>query len=267
MNFGKSQLYTSSRFKKTPKLGRLIFAIFGYTSVGNYARSKVFLKLMERLPYSTFNKIMDLGAGLGEYSFMLSENLPESKITAVEILEERVEILKETIGNQSQYSNVAVFPDKIDRLDENNSFDFIFSVDVFEHIKMEEMPFSECFNKLKPGGYLLIKMPNIVQSTILPESWFEDHNEWLEHEHVGQVYNLEDLKDRFKSEGFEIQYACYTDGILSRIGWELGYFGKKLGSVMHLLLLPLCKLFILLDNLSFSRKKGNSIQVIGTKPA
>lgn len=264
MKFGRSQLYTSARFKKNPKLGKLIFSVFGYTSVGNYARSKIFLKLMRLMPYGEFERIMDLGAGLGEYSFMLSENMPESRITAVEILEDRVKILNETIKNHD-YSNVTVFSEKIEKLNENETFDFIFSVDVFEHIKKDEMPFSECLKKLKPGGYLLIKMPNVVQQTILPESLFEDHNEWLEHEHVGQVYNLEDLKNRFESEGFQIRHAYYTDGILSRIGWELGYFGKKLGSIVHLVLLPLCKLFILLDNLSFGRKKGNSIQVIGQK--
>ncbi len=266
MKFGKSQLYTSSRFKRNPKLGRFIFSVFGYTSVGNFARSKIFLKLMKLMPYDKFEKIMDLGAGLGEYSFMLSENMPKSKITSLEILDERVKILKETIENHD-YPNVSVFPDKIDKLDANGTFDFIFSVDVFEHIKKEEMPFSECFKKLKPGGYLLIKMPNEVQKTVLPESLFEDQNEWLEHEHVGQVYDLEDLKNRFESEGFQIKHAYYTDGILSRIGWELGYFGKKLGSVIHLLLLPICKFFIFLDNLSFGRKRGNSIQVIGIKPS
>ena len=53
------------------------------------------------------------------------------------------------------------------------------------------MPFKDALNRLKPGGLLLVKIPNKTQNTILPENWFEDHHHWLEDEHVGQIYDLE----------------------------------------------------------------------------
>jgi len=262
--FGSSQVMTSSRMLKFPKLGRLVFAIFGYTSLGNYARSRIFKRLLKRLPIRTFNTVLDLGAGLGEYTFMLAQAFASTRFTAVEILETRIAALNRVVENNN-LPNVKIFPHKIEQLEQNNYYDFIFSVDVFEHIKKEEMPFDECYKKLKIGGYLLVKMPNVKNRTILPYSFFGDHNEWLDKEHVGQVYDLEGLKNRFINAGFAIYYAEYADGILARAGWEIAYFSKVLGSFFQLITLPLCKFLVILDGLKTNRKRGNTIQVIGRK--
>lgn len=263
--YGKTQILTSPRMRQRPGLAKIIFSIFGYTSVGNWARAQIFINRLKLLPVNSFNKILDLGAGLGEFSFMLAEALPQSKITALEILPDRVSYLKEVVSKTS-FKNVTVFEEKIEKLNENEAFDFIYSVDVFEHILKEEMPFEECYRKLKKGGYLMVKMPNVTQTTICPDSWFEEHNEWLEEEHIGQVYNLDDLVARFKQAGFSIIHASYSDGWISRLGWELSYFTAKGGAILQLLFLPVCKLIYYIEYLTYqSKTKGNSIQVIGQK--
>jgi cyclopropane fatty-acyl-phospholipid synthase-like methyltransferase len=265
--YGKTQIFTSPRMRKHPRLAKLIYAIFGYTSIGNWARANIFIKLLQRVPVVKFNKILDLGAGLGEFSFMIAEALPQAKITAVEILPERVAYLKEVV-EKVDFKNIEIVDQKIESIAETNTYDFIFSVDVFEHILETEMPFEECFKKLKPGGQLLIKMPNVKQLTICPDAWFEEHNEWLEEEHIGQVYNLDDLSNRFKKAGFTIAYAAYSDGWISRLAWELSYFTAKGGSIIQLLFLPVCKaLYFLEYAVNRNPTSGNSIQVIGVKPA
>lgn len=263
--YGKTQIFTSPRMRKNPGLAKLIYSIFGYTSIGNWARAKIFVDRLKYLPAATFKKILDLGAGLGEFTFMMAEALPNAKITALEILPERVSYLKEVLQKRN-FPNVSIYEHKIEELKEDEAYDFIFSVDVFEHILKEEMPFDECYNKLKPGGFLMVKMPNITQTTICPDSWFEEHNEWLEDEHIGQVYNLDDLVDRFKQSGFSIIHASYSDGWISRLGWELSYFTAKGGALIQLLFLPLCKFIYWIERLTYNSKtKGNSIQVIGKK--
>lgn len=265
--YGKTQIFTSPRMRKHPRIARLIYSIFGYTSIGNWARANIFIKLLNLVPITRFNKILDLGAGLGEFSFMIAEALPNAKITAVEILPERVAYLKEVV-DKVDFKNIEIVDKKIESITENGTYDFIFSVDVFEHILESEMPFEECYKKLKPGGYLLVKMPNIKQLTICPDGWFEEHNEWLEEEHIGQVYNLNDLSTRFTKAGFNIAYASYSDGWISRLAWELSYFSAKGGAFVQLLFLPLCKALYYLEY-AVNRKptSGNSIQVIGIKPS
>ncbi|MBX2898318.1 MAG: methyltransferase domain-containing protein [Cyclobacteriaceae bacterium] len=264
--YGKTQIYTSPRMRKHPRLAKLIYTIFGYTSIGNWARANIFISLLQRLPLTRYNRILDLGAGLGEFTFMMAEALPAAKITALEILPERVAYLREVV-DKVKFTNIEIADHKIELLPEHAAYDFIFSVDVFEHILEDEMPFEACFKKLKPGGHLLVKMPNIKQLTICPDSWFEEHNEWLEEEHIGQVYNLADLENRFKKAGFEIMYASYSDGWISRLAWELSYFTAKGGAVTQLIFLPLCKgLYYLEYAVNRKPTSGNSIQVIGIKP-
>jgi 2-polyprenyl-3-methyl-5-hydroxy-6-metoxy-1,4-benzoquinol methylase len=263
--YGKTQVLTSPRMRKRPALAKFIYSVFGYTSIGNWARAKIFVDRLKLLPIEKFSTIMDLGAGLGEFTFMMAEALPNSRITALEILPVRVNYLKEVLAKET-YKNVQVSEDKIEKLNENETFDFIFSVDVFEHILKEEMPFEECYKKLKKGGYLMVKMPNITQTTICPDAWFKEHNDWLEEEHIGQVYNLDDLVNRFKSAGFTIFHSSYSDGWISRLGWELSYFSAKGGAILQLIFLPLCKFIYWIERITYrSKTKGNSIQVIGQK--
>ncbi|WP_153798527.1 class I SAM-dependent methyltransferase [Foetidibacter luteolus] len=265
LDFGSSQMLTSERMKKNPALSKFLYSVFGYTNVGNWARSLVVIKLFKKLPLKSFKKILDVGAGLGEFSFMLSKALPEAQITSLEIWQERADILEKTKA-QGNYNNVTIYRDKIETMEGNGTYDFIFAIDVFEHIYENEMPFKGCWDKLKPGGYLMVKIPNIKQLTILPEKWFEEHQDWLHDEHVGQVYDLDGLVNRFKKEGFSIVHASNSDGWFSRLGWEVGYLSRKGGSAIQLLTLPLSKLFIRIDRLVAGKKTGNAIQVIGKKP-
>ncbi len=263
--FGRMQDQMSGRMRKYPTLARIIRRIFGYTLVGNYARALTFKRLLEEIPGDQLTKIMDLGCGYGEYAFMMAEAFPEAEVTALDLNAKSVQDI-ERLARKNGFQNLQTHIGPIDTLEaSNDSYDFIFSVDVFEHIKEEEMPFAQAYEKLRPGGHLLVKIPNRDQLTILPESWFEEHHDWLEDEHIGQVYDLEGLSGRMEKEGFEVVYQAYGDGWWSRLGWELGYLSHKAGPVLQLLCLPLAKLMVRVDMLFAHRKGGNTIQVIGRK--
>ena len=263
LKYGKSQHLLSTRMQSFPLLGKIINKIIGYTNIGNYARSKVFKKHIGRLDLANMNKILDLGCGFGDNAIMMSQGLPDKKIFGLDIDKtalSRVNYAK----NKLQISNLTLHEGKIETLPESE-FDLIYSVDVFEHIPVEEMPFAEAYKKLKKGGFLVVKIPNKIQYTILNEKHFAEHNKWVDHEHPGQVYLLKDLENRFLQEGFIINFACQTDGVFSRLAWEIAYFAKKGGAITQLLVLPFCKLLVNLDVLLYSNNntKGNAITVIG----
>lgn len=263
LTFGTEQIHTSTRMQYNPVMARIFHKIFGYTNVGNYARFTIFKRLMKALELPANAKILDLGTGYGEYSFSLAKALPAAEIHSLDIDAKRIASVKSAIA-QSGIANVKTHCGYVETLDEQ-AFDFIFSIDVFEHIAPEEMPFKEAYRKIKKGGYFMVKIPNIEQKTLLPERLFEEHHEWLEEEHIGQVYDLNGLKERFIQEGFQITHASYSDGWLSRLGWELAYIGKKSGIIGQLLTLPLAKGLILSDRWVHGNQWGNAIQVIGQK--
>jgi hypothetical protein len=127
------------------------------------------------------------------------------------------------------------------------------------------MPFAACKEMLKPGGFLIIKMPAKTQRLIAPESWFDKFNKLKDIEHIGQVYDLEDLVKRFRKENFRIVAAFYSDGVVARAGWEFNYFMRKGGTLMHLVSLPFSKALLRIDGFIRKKKRGNYIQVIGQK--
>ncbi|HEY9118058.1 MAG TPA: methyltransferase domain-containing protein [Roseivirga sp.] len=265
LTFGTSQVYTSKRMQKAPLLAKIFNKVFGYTNVGNYARFTIFKELMEKYPLKEDAKVLDLGTGYGEYSFSLAKALPNAEIHSLDIDRERISTVEKAI-QKSRINNIKTHCAFTENLEEQD-FDFIFSIDVFEHIAPEQMPFKAAYERLKPGGKLMVKMPYVTQTTILPESWFEDHHEWLEEEHIGQVYNLATLKNRFEQEGFRIVHASYSDGWYSRLGWEIAYLGKKAGILGQLLTLPIAKGLIQFDRMFHIKLWGNAIQVIGVKEA
>lgn len=265
VTFGKMQVQMSQRMQRHPRLAKLTARIFGYTLVGNYARALSFKKLLRQLPMESFRNILDLGCGYGEYAFMLAEALPKATITALDINAAAIADIRRLAAGH-HIDNLKTHQGPIETLRGcDGAFDFIFSVDVFEHIREEEMPFTEASRLLRPGGYLLVKIPNREQLTLLPERWFEEHHHWLEEEHIGQVYDLEGLKARMEKEGFSVVYAAYGDGWWSRLGWEVGYLSRKAGPLLQLLFLPLAKLMVLAGHWSGQKQRGNTIQVIGQK--
>lgn len=263
LTFGSEQIYTSERMKRSPKLAKLFQKVFGYTNVGNYARFTIFKELMKRIPLKQDAKILDLGTGYGEYSFSLAQAFPNSTVHSLDVDRDRIASLNDAV-QKSGINNIKTHCAYTEQLEEKD-FDFVFSVDVFEHISPEEMPFKAVYDRLKPKGYFMVKMPYITQRTILPERYFEEHHEWLKDEHIGQVYDLYSLKRRFIKEGFKVVHASYSDGWFSRLGWEMAYLGKKSGLFGQLLTLPLAKLLINFDRMFHVNTWGNAIQVIGIK--
>ncbi len=240
-----------------------MFKVFGYTNLGNYARFTVFKKLLDKLDLPENPKILDLGTGFGEYAVYLSDIYPNAEIHAIDIDADRINTLGKVIKGL-KVENVKASCSYVEEYNETD-FDLIFAIDVFEHILPENMPFKVAYEKLKKGGHFLVKIPNKDQRTILKESLFEEHQDWLEDEHVGQIYDLDGLSQRMSDEGFEVIYQAYSDGIVSRAAWETDYLIRQAGSLPHLLSLPITKGLVHLDRIVHSNKWGNAIQVIGRK--
>lgn len=264
--FGRLQYLTSERMQASPFMAKLFQGIFGYTNVGNYARSRVFKRILKDLPSKFWQKILDLGCGYGEYSVLMADLLPKAKITALDVDQERCQTFEKVLNQANLSNQIQVVNHKIEETVVWPQYDFVFSVDVFEHIPEAEMPFAAVFDRLKAGGYFLVKIPNRDQRTLLPAAWFEEHHHWLEEEHVGQVYDLQGLVQRFKQEGFEVVAAEHTDGLLSRFAWELAWLGKKGGVVLQLPTMVIAKFLIALDPFFQRKGNGNAIHVLGRKP-
>lgn len=272
--FGKYQPFMSDKLKENPRMGKIVSNFFGYTNLGTWGRYLIFKDLLKILPMEKMQSIMDLGCGQGEFSFMLADALSKSQIDATDTDLDAMNKMKDVI-NKFKIKNLQTYTCMIQDLgpEKNEYYDLIFSIDVFQHIPVDQMPFQACKLRLKTGGYLITKMPAKDHLRILPKYLFKQFDDTLAGKnpkhvymaHLGQVYSLDDLVKRYENEGFKVIAAFYSDGIIARAGWEFNYLMTRAGSITQLLSLPISKILMWLDKIVHNRKSGNVIQVIGQK--
>lgn len=100
-------------------------------------------------------KVLDFGCGEGGFSLMLASELNNSKIVGIDIFD-RLDIVKKKINDAEQMNNIEFVIGSSNKLLEN-SFDYVFTHDSFEHFENPQGILAEMVRLVKPGGNILIK--------------------------------------------------------------------------------------------------------------
>ncbi|KAA3615050.1 MAG: class I SAM-dependent methyltransferase [Calditrichaeota bacterium] len=117
------------------------------------------LKVLEDHSIESKINILDYGSGDGELSLRINRILPRSDINCYEPADY---LRQQAVQKLSEKKQIEVIS-KTDGL-ENNSFDFIFCLEVFEHLppKIIEKELLEFKRLLKPNGKLVLGIPNEI---------------------------------------------------------------------------------------------------------
>lgn len=229
---------------------RLIPSLFITTHMGSYIRFLYFKKYLKKLPLENFKLILDAGCGRGEYSLYMAHLFPGKKIYAVDN--------EVTNFPQNPPQNAVFKRADLRRLDEEATYDFIYSIDVLEHIPENIEVLRSFGSALKYNGYLYLHMPyEKNRKYILPRKLFAEYEEWTNKEHIGQQYDLEEIKQRLEEIGFEIVWSEYSFGFLGQLAWELD---KITRGKIRVLLTPLLKFFAYAATVT-KHKQGNILVV------
>ncbi len=114
--------------------------------------------LVRELDLPANSVTLDVGCGEGRYAFELAQRFgftvhgsdPVAAHIAIcndELAKQPVEIRDRVSFTQASITALA---------DDNESIDFVWCYDVFEHIAELNEAFTECYRVLKPGGYMLV---------------------------------------------------------------------------------------------------------------
>ncbi len=107
--------------------------------------------------------LLDLGSYTGGRLIAWSKRYKLSKGFGIDI-NPIFRTASEEFAKSINISNVEFMTGEVERLPyESNSFDFIISTDVFEHVKDLEVVLSECYRVLKKGGTLCVAFPQYLQ--------------------------------------------------------------------------------------------------------
>lgn len=230
---------------------------------------KALKRIARKNPFKAF--MLDAGAGFGQYTWRMSRMNKNWLIKAVDIDPDH------TSGNSAFFAmaglseRVTCETADLTLLTEKETYDFILSVDVMEHIKEDELVFTNFFKALKPGGVLLISTPSDKGGS---DVHHEGELSFID-EHVRDGYSIDDITGKLSRAGFRNVRARYTYGIPGSISWRLSmkYPVKMLNSsAAFYLILPFYYLvifpFALILNsfdLMLTHKSGTGLLVSADK--
>jgi SAM-dependent methyltransferase len=162
--------------------------------------------------------LLDAGSGFGQYAYYLSGINPvEWSLDAVDVKEDQIADCNrffEQIGRTNVNFSVA----DLVKFSKPDTYDFILSVDVMEHILEDEQVFRNFYDSLTQEGILLISTPSDQGGSDVHDH--EEETSFID-EHVREGYSVSEIRMKLKRAGFsktEVQYAYGKPGQLS---WRL----------------------------------------------
>ena len=189
-------------------------------------------------------KSLDFGSGYGYFAKLLREKGIEN-INCVEIDEE--------LNEHCKNLDFVVFDDlkKID----DNSFEFIYTLNVLEHVEDDKSALLLLKNKLQSGGKIFIYVPAFQ---VLYSSFDKQIGHF-------RRYRKDDLAPFLEQNGFEVTQAKYVDSMGFVLALIYKFINKNDGKINMLglivfdkILFPIGRIF---DKLTFGKLFGKNLIV------
>ncbi len=179
-------------------LRRLTFQLIGNPHAGARLRLRSlrqaldFLQASYGLDLGAAN-VLDAGSGKGEYSFYLARRYPGVSVTGYELDGRKVE-RADRIARALRTDHTRFLQEDLLRLPRSEEFDLAICLDVLEHIEDDQAAIVALSGAMKPGGYLILHVPNLVR----PHFHIEEEG------HVRDGYDNEAMRLKLKQAGFEV---------------------------------------------------------------
>jgi len=182
-------------------------------------------------------RILDAGAGFGQYAYYMSRWCRRWQIRAVDVKAEQVDDCNCFFAQIGRSDYVRFETADLTEFCEPNHFDLAISVDVMEHITDDTAVFRNIFNSLKTGGILLISTPSDRGGSDAGHH----HGTFID-EHVRNGYNINEIRSKLTETGFSEVDVQYTYGFPGHLSWLLSMKYPMLmlrASKLFFILLPL----------------------------
>lgn len=197
------------KFKKLLRKYRILFLLHHFTILGyllSFKKSKPqYIDWFETIGIDLHSKILDVGCGVGNLLKDLSD-VGFTNLTGIDPF----------VSSDLTYNNVHIYKNEI--FDIEDTFDLIMLNHSFEHMSYPEQALQKIFTLVKPGGYVLIRIP--VASSF---AWKHYKSNWVQldaprHIFLHTVQSMNLLADR---TGFTIKNIIYDSTDYQFTGSEL----------------------------------------------
>jgi len=245
---------------------RMLYSILGIIFLREWHVKRGLRRLFRQ---KGIKDVLDAGSGFGQYSYYIARK-SRSRIVGVDI--NQVEVDKcNAFAKRMNLGNLSFGSADLEKLDFDDKFDLIVSVDVMEHIKDDIAVFKNFYRALRNGGKVLISTPSNFGGSDVHD---EEEHSFIE-EHFREGYSAEEITAKMKSANLRVERIQYTYGKIGGWYWNLAIkvpvkmLDKNFSLIVllpfyYLISLPFALLFMLVDYL-FPPKKGSGLLVIAEK--
>ena len=207
---------------------------------------------------------MDAGSGTGAFALWMAEQFPDAQVLGIDYELERVN-KAERARVLGRLANLRFQQGDLTQLNFVDSFDLIYSIDVFEHIADNRGVIRRCYGALRPGGHLLIRIPAERQRRVLPVRWFHRLHDWTDKEHLGQHFDLQGLCQALRDADFAIVDAVQSSGTAGRLAFELSFLLNEYARPLYAVSIPFLKSLYWVDLWTGPKREGNGLVVLARR--
>ena len=193
---------------------RLYTRIFGAPANGLRIRLRRVLPVTQ----GRFENILDAGCGSGVFTFELAKRHPEARVLGIELEQDLVDRANE-IARRAGLTNCRFEQGDVTKLDFEDTFDLVLSVDNFEHVEDDVGAMRALRSALRPGGRLVVHVPGFERRWLV----FGRRVNFDVPGHVRPGYRAEELVGKLRDAGFEVARYHYTYGLLETVTNNVSY--------------------------------------------
>jgi SAM-dependent methyltransferase len=178
------------------------------------------IRLRRVLPATagSYRTILDAGCGSGVFSFELAKRHPEAQVTGVELEPDLVARANE-IARRAHLANCRFQEGDVTKLDFEDEFDLVVSVDNFEHVEDDIAAMRTLLHALRPGGRLVAHVPGYERRWLL----LRRRVNFDVPGHVRPGYRADQLVGKLQQAGFQVTAHQYTYGAIETLTNNISY--------------------------------------------
>jgi SAM-dependent methyltransferase len=178
------------------------------------------IRLRRVLPATdgSYRTILDAGCGSGVFSYELAKRHPEAQVTGVELEPDLVARANE-IAKRAHLTNLHFEQGDVTKLDFEDEFDLVVSVDNFEHVEDDIAAMRTLLHALRPGGRLVAHVPGYERRWLL----LRRRVNFDVPGHVRPGYHADQLVSKLREAGFEVTSHQYTYGAIETFTNNISY--------------------------------------------
>lgn len=247
---------------------RLVYKAMGIADPAHYLHSRYFIDALEASSPSGLKSILDAGCGRGDYSIYLAQRLPEANILAIDLDTSLIETNRKT-AERLGLKNVRFETGDIAALSLEDKFDFVFSIDVLEHLDKQQQAMERLAASLRPGGFAFYHLPTVREKPVPFSNLLKDFHEWAEEEHIAEERTADEFVRLVADSGLQPVTTRRTfgrySGELATSLFAIPFKDNLPSQIAQAVLAPLCRLISLLDEMEIETTRY-AVAVHARKP-